>query len=55
MEELVRLNGFTDVKEFNKLIANVDLSSLLKRETFKHWQHEDGTKEGLLKLPTVQR
>ena len=53
MEEIVKEHGFDSLKEFNKLVANVDLTSKEKIDKFKHWQGNDGSKEGLLKLESV--
>jgi len=53
MEELVKQLGFTDLKEFNRLVVNVDLSTSEKVAAFKKWQMEDGSKEGLLELPQL--
>jgi len=50
MEEIVKQNGFVSLEEFNKIVANVDLTSADKIAAFKKWQDEDGTKTGLLKL-----
>lgn len=47
-------NGFSSSKEFNKLISNVDLSSVEKIKQFKKWQGNDGTKKGLLKLQEIK-
>jgi len=52
MEEFVKQHGFDSLKEFNKLVANLDLSSMDKIVAFKEWQNNDGTKKGLLKLKT---
>jgi hypothetical protein len=53
MEEMVKQLGFTDLNEFNKLVASVDLSTEDKIKNFKKWQDEDGSKDGLLKLMNV--
>jgi hypothetical protein len=50
LEEIVKENGFESEKEFNKLVASVDISTYEKVVRFKKWQHEDATKEGLLKI-----
>lgn len=52
-EDIVKENGFIDVSEFNKLVAAVDISTAEKLDAYKHWQNNDCTKVGLLKLPTV--
>jgi hypothetical protein len=51
LDDAVREMGFADEKEFNQLVAAVDISTREKMLAFKHWQYHDGTKEGLLKLP----
>ena len=50
MEEIVKECGFESIKEFNHLVANVDLSTPEKLKAFNFWQENDGSKEGLLKL-----
>lgn len=47
--------GFESDDEFHRMVANVDISSGEKFAAFKAWQRNDGTKEGLQKLPTVNR
>lgn len=54
MEEMVKNYGFASLKEFNHLVANIDLSTPEKLKLFKDWQHNDGTKEDLLKLKTLK-
>jgi len=49
-EKILKELGFEDEQEFFKLVSSVDLSTQEKREAFKKWQEEDGTKEGLIKL-----
>lgn len=51
MDTLAKEMGFESEQEFNKLVAEVDLSSPERIKAFRYWQIEDGTKEGLLKLP----
>jgi hypothetical protein len=53
MEELVKQMGFGSLEEYHRLVANVDLSTLEKLNAFNEWKNEDGTKEGILKLPTL--
>lgn len=43
-------HGFESEMEFIKLVAAVDLTVPGMRERFKDWQHNDGTKAGLLRL-----
>lgn len=50
MEEIVKQYGFDSLEEFNKMVSNVDLTTLDKLKAFKDWQEKDGTKDGLLKL-----
>lgn len=53
LDEIVKQSGFESEKEFHTMVASVDLSTSEKITAFKKWQNEDGTKEGLLKLPTA--
>lgn len=46
--------GFRSEKEFFRMVAKVDLTSILKTRRFKKWQYEDGTKEGLKKILKIQ-
>lgn len=50
MEDLVREMGFADLREFNRLVSLVDISTPEKMDLFLAWQQNDGTKMGLLKL-----
>lgn len=50
MEEAVKQSGFDSLEEFNKMIANLDLTKPGKLKAFREWQENDGTKDGLLKL-----
>jgi hypothetical protein len=50
LEQIVIQNGFASLKEFNHLVASIDLSNLEKLAAFEQWRDNDGTKEGLLKL-----
>lgn len=52
IEDAVLENGFEDVSEFSHLVSTVDLTKPGADEAFRKWQHEDGSKEGLLKLPS---
>jgi hypothetical protein len=49
-EKVIKEKGFNSVKEFHSLIASFDISTSLKNTLFKKWQHQDGTKRGLLNL-----
>lgn len=51
---LIRQMGFDSDDEFHKLVANVDISTPNKLLNFKKWQSEDGSKEGLLKLSSIE-
>jgi hypothetical protein len=53
MEETARELGFENEKEMHRLVASVDLSTPEKIAAFKKWQFEDGTKDGLIKLPAL--
>lgn len=46
-EEVFKELGFESSAEFNKMVADVDLSSAEKIAVFKSWQENDGTKSGL--------
>ena len=50
MEEVVKQMGFNSEKEFNQMVASVDLTSLNKMQKFLEWRENDGTKTGLLKI-----
>lgn len=50
LEDAIKEFGFESEKEFHRLVASVDLSTPAKRTTFKDWQFNDGSKEGLLRL-----
>lgn len=54
MEDLVKEMGFNSLEEYHRLVANVDLSSNEKLNAFNEWKNEDGTKEGLLKLSSIE-
>lgn len=51
IDDFVKKLGFESAKEFHSLMVNVDLSSPDKLKAFKDWKENDGSKEGLLKLP----
>lgn len=53
VDEMAKKLGFEGETELNHLVSAVDLSTPDKIVNFKKWQFEDGTKEGLLKLPTL--
>lgn len=54
MEELVKEYGFDSTEDFNQLINLADLSTEESRKAFKEWQKEDGSKDGLLTLLSIQ-
>ena len=54
LEQLVKECGFENEKEFYKLIASIDISTVDKQIAFKKWQEEDGTKAGLAQLRDSQ-
>ena len=51
--EVVRELGFADEREFHRLVASRDISTPEKLKAFKSWQEGDGSKAGLLALPTL--
>jgi hypothetical protein len=51
MEELVKQLGFKGETEFHHMVAAVDISTSENLQAFKDWQNNDGTKEGISKLP----
>jgi hypothetical protein len=52
LEGVVKDLGFESESEFHRMVSSVDLSTPVKRTAFKDWQHNDGTKKGLMKLVT---
>mgnify|MGYP000051673762 CR=1 FL=1 len=52
-EDIARACGFESLAEFNALVSGADLSTQEKREAFKFWQRNDGSKTGLLRLQVV--
>lgn len=50
MEKIVKQYGFDSLKEFNRMVVDVDLTSIDKLKAFRDWQENDGTKNGLLKI-----
>lgn len=53
MDELVKQLGFESAAEFHGMVAAVDISSAEKMAAFRRWQDSDGTKAGLVALPTI--
>jgi len=54
MEELVKECGFDSLEDFNQLINLADMSTDESIKSFKEWQNEDGSKDGLLTLLSIQ-
>ena len=54
IDGLARNLGFQDSEEMLRLIREADISSYKKYANFENWRHNDGTKEGLLKLKEIQ-
>lgn len=53
MNDELKILGFDSLDELSRMVAVLDLSSIAKMEAFERWKDEDGTKEGLAKLPTA--
>lgn len=54
METFVQQLGFTDLDEFNRMVASVDLSTADEQRHFSWWKEHDGTKHGLQMLLDAQ-
>lgn len=52
MDAVVRQHGFRDLQEFNHLVSSADLTTPERFDAFMKWKLNDGTKDGLLKLPS---
>ena len=50
MDKFVKEQGFNSLKEFNKMVSGIDLSTNDKLKKFKDWKENDGTKIGLCNL-----
>lgn len=50
-DEIARANGFKDAREFQDMIAAVDIATPDGWNGLKWWHAEDGTREGLAALP----
>ncbi len=50
MDKYLKKLGFKNMQEFNSMTCEADISTAEKMGRFKHWQFEDGSKEGLLKV-----
>lgn len=44
--------GFSSEAEFHRMVSSVDIRTPEKMRNFLNWKENDGTKEGLAKLPT---
>jgi hypothetical protein len=53
LEDFVKQCGFENEEQFHSMVSNVDLSTQEKMVAFTDWQENDGTKEGLEKLPVL--
>lgn len=51
MDELVKKMGFENLQEFHRMVASVRLTLPGDLAAFNYWKENDGTKEGLSKLP----
>jgi len=52
-DEFVQALGFDNADQFSIMVANVDISTPDKLAGFKNWQENDGTKDGIEKLPML--
>lgn len=52
MAAVVREKGFDDLDEFNRLVASADITTPERFAAFTEWKLKDGTKAGLMKLPS---
>lgn len=50
MDDVARVNGFENEVDLHRHVVRVDLSTPQKIAAFKTWQHDDGSKDGILKL-----
>ena len=53
LDTAAKENGFESQSELLQLVCMVDLSTKENRKAFEFWKLNDGTKEGILKLPGV--
>ena len=53
MDEFVKEMGFENEKEFHRLMASADIADPIKMQRFLDWKENDGTKEGLLNVITL--
>lgn len=51
-EKCVMEHGFESMQEFNSLVAAADIGTPERMAAFLQWRNHDGTKAGLLKLPS---
>ena len=50
MEDIVKECGFESLKEYHRLVCEVDLTNQINLIEFTNWKNEDGTKKGLLEI-----
>lgn len=50
LAELVVKLGFTDEREFHRMVSSADISTPAKYGRFRYWQDQDGSKAGLERL-----
>ena len=48
--EYLKEMGFDSEQEFMEMVASLNTTTVEARDTFKQWQYEDGTKNGLQSL-----
>lgn len=49
-EEVLKKKGFDSVKQYHRMVSNVDLTSMENLIAFNLWKEIDGTKNGLINL-----
>jgi hypothetical protein len=50
-DDVIQKLGFKSYSEFYSMVSAVDMSTTDNVKAYKEWQHKDGTKAGLEKLP----
>lgn len=50
LEEQVKTLGFSDILEFNRMVASVNMTTPANRHRLRLWQEQDGTKDGLERI-----
>lgn len=53
-EKAVKESGFKDCNEFHHMVSDVDFTIPNGLKNFQAWKLQDGTKKGLMKLPTIK-